>query len=563
MTISAHNTPTARLSRSIAQLSRSMARLSRCTARHLRKACALLPLLCLMVSCADGDVFSTASSVRLSFSADTLMMDTVFSKIGTPTYSLTVYNRSGESLRCGSIRLQNGNQTGFRVNVDGEYLSSSTGYLVNNVEVRKGDSLRVFVELTAAENGVLAPQLVEDNLVFTLESGVQQMVNLRAYTWDTTTLTNATISSDTTINSPERPVVVYGSLRVDSAATLTIAAGTTLYFHSSASLDVYGTLLCAGTAGSEVTLRGDRLDNMFSYLPYDNVSGQWQGVTFRSSSYNNELSYTDLHGAMDGIVCDSSDVSKVKLQLYNSTVHNCQGYGLKAINSVVDMRNSQLSNTLNDCVAIYGGCAMLLHCTLAQFYPFDSNRGAALRYANFLDDSIYPLYQMDCINSIVTGYADDVIMGEATDSTTYYTYRFINSILRTPEVEDSTETYIQNVIWEPESNQVESNKTNNTSSAYSASTGSDSSANASDGSSNDSSDGSSADSDVVRDADGEDHFVLVDLNLQRYDFRLNNRSTAIGAANTSWALDYDRLGQLRDSAPDIGCYEYEEEEDEE
>ena len=101
---------------------------------------------------------------------------------------------------------------------------------------------------------------------------------------------------------------------------------------------------CRPTAPeSNVVMRGDRTDRMFDYLPYDMVSGQWKGIRFHSSSYENSINYTDIHSTFDGVVCDSSDLSRVKLQLYNSTVHNCQGYGVKAENCVLDIRNSQIS----------------------------------------------------------------------------------------------------------------------------------------------------------------------------------------------------------------------------
>ncbi len=45
--------------------------------------------------------------------------------------------------------------------------------------MRKGDSIRVFVELTSHQQYQNSPQLVEDNLLFTLEVGVQQKVNLK------------------------------------------------------------------------------------------------------------------------------------------------------------------------------------------------------------------------------------------------------------------------------------------------------------------------------------------------------------------------------------------------
>ena len=59
--------------------------------------------------------------------------------------SFWVYNRNDAGLRCTSVRLERGNQSGFRVNVRGEYLGAEVGYQTNNIELRKGDSLRVFV----------------------------------------------------------------------------------------------------------------------------------------------------------------------------------------------------------------------------------------------------------------------------------------------------------------------------------------------------------------------------------------------------------------------------------
>ena len=55
---------------------------------------------------------------------------------------------------------------------------------------------------------------------------------------------------------------------------------------------------------------------------------------------------------------------------------------------------------------------------------------------------------------------------------------------------------------------------------------------------------------------GEENFRLVDIDLQRYDFHLAVESPAIGAANKDYSLPEDRDGRLRDDAPDIGCYEY-------
>lgn len=139
----------------------------------------------------------------------------------------------------------NGNQKGYRVNVDGSYLGSEAGFQTQNVEIRKGDSIRVFVELTSAMQNSEEPQLVSDNLVFVLESGVEQKVNLRAFSWDAMKLNSLEVKQDQLLEST-LPVVVYGGIRVDEAATLTIAPGTQLYFHENAGLQVFGSLKIEG-----------------------------------------------------------------------------------------------------------------------------------------------------------------------------------------------------------------------------------------------------------------------------------------------------------------------------
>lgn len=463
--------------------------------------------IALAVSCTDDDTFTTSTANKLAFSQDSITLDTVFSQVPSVTKTFWVYNRSGSGIRCSSIRLEKGNQTGFRVNVDGSYLGATAGYQVSNIEVRDKDSIRVFVELTSPLNNRETPTRLEDNLLFTLESGVVQKVNLNAYSWDALKYNNMVVDRDSTI-ATTRPIIIYGGINVEKGATLTIGAGTTIYFHENAGINVHGTLNIQGEVDNNVVLRGDRLDNMFDYLPYDAVSGQWQGIHIFEESYDNVINYADIHSTYNAVVCDSSSVDRLKLSLYNSVLHNCQGYGLLATHSVVDVVNCQVTNTLYDCVAVYGGVARLLQCTIAQFYPFDSNRGAALRFANFKDDHVYPLYDFICANCIVTGYADDVVMGEA-DSTANYKFSFDHCLLRTPAIDDTVN--VRDVVWENPEDTV---------------------------------------------GCGEKHFKMVDLQQQRYDFRLDSLSTAIGKAAVIESLPLDRLGIWRDEEPDLGCYEY-------
>ena len=469
------------------------------------KLCLLALLLCVMTGCQDDDSFSTNVSNILSFSADTVKLDTVFSAVPTTTRTFWVHNESGDGIRCTNIRLERGNQSGFRVNVDGVYLGSESGYQASEVEIRKGDSIRVFVELTSPVNGRNKPWLVEDNLLFLLESGVTQKVNLNAYSWDAIKYRNLHITNDTTLTG-DRPIIVYGKLTVEEHATLTLAAGTTLYFHDGGGIDVYGRLCSQGEAGKEVILRGDRLDWMFDYLPYDLMSGLWDGIHFYETSYDNVMEFTDLHSSFNGIVCDSADVEKQKLTLKNMTVHNCQGKGLSTVNCKVTAENCQFTNTLYECVDILGGDVTMNHCTLAQFYPFDSNRRPAL---NYYSTATMPLLRMDCINSIVTGYPEDVVMGATENEVIPFNYRFISSILRTPAVEDAE--HIIDVIFE----NVEDTAS----------------------------------------VQGDKHFKLVDINTQHYDFHLDSLSPAINKGSKDYPVSDDRDGKARDDQPDIGCFE--------
>ncbi len=466
---------------------------------------ALTTLLMMVCSCSDDDSFTTSRSNLLVFSTDTVKLDTVFSNVPTPTKSFWVYNRSGDGIRCANIRLEHGNQTGFRVNVDGTYLGPSNGYQSNQVEIRNKDSIRVFVELTSTYTYSDDPKYLEDNLLFTLDSGVEQRVNLNAFSWDATLVNHLHVSKDTVL-ATTKPMVVYGGIVVDSAATLTIDAGTTLYFHNNAGIDVYGKLICNGKPDANVVLRGDRIDRMFDYLPYDNVSGQWLGIRIFESSYGNVLQYTDVHSTFNGIVVDSCDINRSSLLLSSSTVHNCQGYGLYLENCMAEIDNSQITNTLYDCLMIHGGQVKVNNCTLAQFYPFDSNRGMAL----MLSSKYFPVVNFLCQNSLITGYADDVLICERKDSVAFK-FLFDHCIIRTPIIKTDDSLYFKNVIYEDLKDSV----------SY-----------------------------------GHKHFVKVDIDKQQYDFHLDSVSAAIGKADASTSLPLDREGMMRDDQPDIGCYEY-------
>ena len=317
----------------------------------------------------------------------------------------------------------------------------------------------------------LYPLLIQDDLLFTLESGVEQKVLLQAWAWDAVKLYSPVIATDSVIDT-RVPYIIYGGLQVKEGATLTLR-NTTLFFHEGAGLEVYGNLNM-----ENCLLRGDRLDRMFSYLPYDHVSGQWEGIHFYSSSLHNELVATEIHSSMKGIVCDSAalDMTQYRLLMQRCVVHNCQGDGVKLTNAHVRLENCQLTNAMGDCLNINGGMVEIVYCTLAQFYPFTGGRGAALRFTN----QTSPLYKIMCEGTIITGYDDDVLIGEQAKDSAAFNYTFAHSLLRTPKIDDTA--HFNDIIWESPNDEIQ----------------------------------------------GKAHFIKIDEDNLDYDFHLDTLSTATG-----------------------------------
>ncbi|MDP4586890.1 MAG: hypothetical protein NWS86_01825, partial [Flavobacteriales bacterium] len=80
-----------------------------------------LPLIVLVAffsSCKKDEV-TTDPNALLNFSADTVLFDTVFSTIGSTTQLLKVYNQNDQAISISNIQLEGGNNSMYRINVDG------------------------------------------------------------------------------------------------------------------------------------------------------------------------------------------------------------------------------------------------------------------------------------------------------------------------------------------------------------------------------------------------------------------------------------------------------------
>ena len=77
-----------------------------------------LGILSFFSSCRK-DFSTVPSSGNLEFSKTKVYLDTVFSNIGSSTYSLKVYNRSNQDIKIPTVQLGKGLNSKYRIMVDG------------------------------------------------------------------------------------------------------------------------------------------------------------------------------------------------------------------------------------------------------------------------------------------------------------------------------------------------------------------------------------------------------------------------------------------------------------
>lgn len=470
-----------------------------------------------IVGCVEEHDFSVSPMHRLTFSSDTISFDTLFTEISSSTYSFLIYNRNDVGVRIAEATLSGGNDSPFRVNVDG-----LSGVVFNDIAVRGGDSLFVFVEVTVDPRGQDEPFAVCDSLVLTLESGVTQQVLLCAYGQDATVLRGVCIDGDVRFTS-QRPYLIYDSLRVNEGSTLLLEAGTRLYFREGAEMQVYGNVQAVGTLDAPVVFRGARTDNMFSYLPYDRLTAQWGGITLHESSHDNLFVHCDIHSGVYGIRAVDDDMRDYKLVVQNSQIHNVDGDALQVTQCKASFSNTLFTNAGGHCVNILGGQMTFLHCTMANFFPWKSERGVAVNISNYAkeEEMLYPLLGVNFMNSIITGGKDDELSGSVLEKTDtidyseYAQYAFTHSLINSKgEAREPDSLHFAYIVWE-----------HRDSAAY-----------------------------------GRTNFRTIDHSEFVYDFHLDSLSCARGIASSAYLsiLPYDKDEQLRDKDKplDAGCYQY-------
>jgi len=153
-----------------------------------------------ILSCKKNNLL-TSSNFNIETSSDTILFDTLFTTIGSTTKRFKCYNHNSGTINISNISLQNGTNSPFRINIDGE-----SGVDFKDISILEGDSIFIFVEVTIDPNGTSLPLVVEDQIIFETNGNFNKVV-LNAWGQDAYFHVNEIVQGTWT---NDKPHVIYG-----------------------------------------------------------------------------------------------------------------------------------------------------------------------------------------------------------------------------------------------------------------------------------------------------------------------------------------------------------------
>ena len=386
-----------------------------------------LGFLLLTISCRK-DIILSGTNYTIEFSNDTILFDTLFTTIGSTTKYFKFYNNNSGTLKVGTIGLAGGTQSQFRINVDG-----SSGVSFNDVEIKSGDSMFVFVEVTIDPNQNNLPLIVEDSILFNTNGNTNKVV-LNAWGQDAHFHVNELVEGTW---SNDKPHVIYGIAAVgypsiDSNKTLTIEAGTKIHGHANATLYVYkSSLVVDGTVNDPVVFQQDRTEDYLLYSA-DSSSGQWRGV-YLYEPKTSLLKNAEIKNATIGIQIDTNSnnetVTLDKLRVNNSLYANILTQGANVVSTNCLFGSS---NNFSAFISI-GGNVSFEHCTFSNYWSNSRNTPTFVfkNYYESVDDNLIfrPFNQASFKNCIFYGSTENEFFLDTLENFNSSAF-FTNSIIR-------------------------------------------------------------------------------------------------------------------------------------
>lgn len=307
-------------------------------------------------------------------------------------------------------------------------------------------------------------------------------------------LSDTILDCDTRWNA-EKPYVLSGTVQVDSSCVLSIEPGTKIYSATQTFIIVNGSLQAEGSLENPITFTNDRFDE-----PFVSSAGQWGGIVFLESSKNNYFKHTTIKNALFG----------VNLNIFNPdndpdlVIENCF-VGNMAISSVISLNsdfaaiNSVFYNTASSTVShTGGGSAYYSHCTIANYFNVAREDPSAV-----FSDSAFDNNENEILAPLEVQLINNIIYGRITDEIQFFEQQEGNL-----QFSFSHNLFKSSIEILSENNSIRNEDPN-----------------------------------------------FIEVNND--DFRLDNSSPAIDSALPT-EISIDIQGQKRGEAPDIGAFEFTE-----
>ncbi|WGK64821.1 hypothetical protein [Croceiramulus getboli] len=436
----------------------------------------LLMSILLWSSCRE-DFESRPSTGQLEFSRDTVYLDTIFSNIGSSTYTLKVYNRSEETISIPNVGLEQGENSRYRLNVDGR-----AGQAFQDVEIRGRDSLFIFIETTVDigdfentnpqflytdilqfDSGTNAQEvplitLIKDAVFLFPSRDAQGMTETLSLGLDDAgeeiLIEGFFLEDDELVFTNEKPYVIYGYAAVPPNRTLEIQAGARVHFHESSGLIVAneGSLVVRGglstdqeAVENEVIFEGDRLEPEFADVP-----GQWGAIWLTAGSTGHDLNHLTIKNATVGLLMDSNDGgASPTLTLRNVQIYNSSNVGLLGRTANILGENVVINNSgLISLWASLGGTYNFTHSTFANYYTGGFRNFPAVVLDNQLqidtEEFLVADLNANFLNCIVYGNTGEEF-GLLANASAAFDFQFSNSLIR---FDDDFDEFADNPLYD-------------------------------------------------------------------------------------------------------------------
>lgn len=425
--------------------------------KYLWNACAaLLACLALLFSCERP--LMPVEEGELSFSADTVLFDSIFTTFQGPSELLLAFNSSNNDVRVSRVWLESGENSEFDLIVDGIREND-----VQDLIIARDDSMHVFITMKSQERDMYA----EEYIAFQVGDQVQRVL-IRAFVRDAYFL-RARLTSDSTFQgfiftrdtvlTPEKAIIMDGPIFIQEGVTVRVQAGTRIFFTPYkypfslqdgsrffaffSTLIVGGTLIVEGEPDFPVIFEGSRLDSIYRENP-----AQWRGIRFTQTSQRNRITHATIKNALIGLQIDSiSTTPEPKVWVQRSRIRNMGAYGIFAIGAAPNaigqapallMENSVVNTCKEHTLFVLaGGYQEFVNCTFANYNLLGfSRRTPQLRVSNYLETPtqffVYPSVSR-FVNCAVYGTEENEVIVDSLAGGSFTELNFDHCLIRYAE----------------------------------------------------------------------------------------------------------------------------------